>query len=152
MIDPKLVQTLIDMLDRSSLDSLDVEGEGARIRLSKSPRGGGRPQVARAEPQPVEVEPPPPDLPKQETRERSSDLIDIECPMVGTFYRASAPGAPPYVEAGQVVRPDQVLCIIEAMKLMNELKCETAGRIEEICVEDGEPVDYGRVLFRVAPS
>ena len=72
--------------------------------------------------------------------------------MVGTFYRAPAPDAPSYVELGASVSPGDTLCIIEAMKLMNELECEVAGVIREICVDNGEPVEYGQVLFRVSPS
>ena len=72
--------------------------------------------------------------------------------MVGTFYRAPAPDADPYVEVGRQVSEGDVLCIIEAMKLMNELECEHSGRVAEICVENGEPVEYGQVLFRLEPA
>ena len=78
-------------------------------------------------------------------------LIEIKSPMVGTFYRAGAPGAPPYVSTGQRISEGDTLCIIEAMKLMNEFESEISGTVEEIPVEDGEPVEYGQVLFRVAP-
>ena len=72
--------------------------------------------------------------------------------MVGTFYRAPSPEADPYVKTGADVDVGDVLCVIEAMKLMNELQCETAGRIVEVCVGNAEPVDYGQVLFRVEPA
>jgi acetyl-CoA carboxylase biotin carboxyl carrier protein len=71
--------------------------------------------------------------------------------MVGTFYRAPAPDAPPYVEAGKRVVPGDTLCIIEAMKLMNELECEVTGTIVEVCAENAQPVEFGQVLFRVDP-
>jgi acetyl-CoA carboxylase biotin carboxyl carrier protein len=71
---------------------------------------------------------------------------------VGTFYRAPAPEAPPYVEGGTRVAKGQTLCILEAMKLMNELESEVAGTVREICVENGEPVEYGQVLFRIEPA
>jgi len=71
--------------------------------------------------------------------------------MVGTFYRAPAPGAEPYVKVGDVVSPGQVLCIIEAMKLMNEIEAEVSGKIVEICVENAQPVEYNQVLFRLEP-
>jgi len=73
----------------------------------------------------------------------------VESPMVGTFYRAPAPDAPPYVEVGDRVEKGQTLCILEAMKLMNELEAEVAGEIREICVQNAEPVEYGQVLFRI---
>ena len=81
-----------------------------------------------------------------------SNLIEIKSPMVGTFYRAPAPEAPNYVESGSRVVRGQTLCILEAMKLMNELESEVAGVIREICVENAEPVEYGQVLFRVEPE
>ena len=80
------------------------------------------------------------------------DLKEIVSPMVGTFYRSPAPDAPPYVEVGDTVSSGQTLCILEAMKLMNELESEFSGTVREVCVENGEPVEYGQVLFRVAPS
>jgi acetyl-CoA carboxylase biotin carboxyl carrier protein len=76
----------------------------------------------------------------------------VKSPMVGTFYRAPAPEAPPYVEGGTRVAKGQTLCILEAMKLMNELESEVAGTVREICVENGEPVEYGQVLFRIEPA
>jgi acetyl-CoA carboxylase biotin carboxyl carrier protein len=72
--------------------------------------------------------------------------------MVGTFYRSPAPEAPPYVEVGSRVARGQTLCILEAMKLMNELPAELAGTLREVCVENGEPVEYGQVLFRIEPA
>ncbi|HXH84624.1 MAG TPA: acetyl-CoA carboxylase biotin carboxyl carrier protein, partial [Candidatus Tectomicrobia bacterium] len=79
-------------------------------------------------------------------------LVTIEAPMVGTFYRASAPGAPPYVAEGDVVKEGQILCIIEAMKLMNEIESRAAGRVVKILVENGQPVEYGQPLFLLEPS
>ncbi|MYG81935.1 MAG: acetyl-CoA carboxylase biotin carboxyl carrier protein, partial [Gemmatimonadetes bacterium] len=82
----------------------------------------------------------------------SADLVDVTSPMVGTFYRAPSPEAPPYVDVGAKVAAGDVLCVIEAMKLMNELECEVSGRIVEICADNAEPVDYGQLLFRVDPA
>ncbi|HYW11877.1 MAG TPA: acetyl-CoA carboxylase biotin carboxyl carrier protein, partial [Longimicrobium sp.] len=81
-----------------------------------------------------------------------SSLVEIKSPMVGTFYRSPAPEAPSYVEPGSRVAKGQTLCILEAMKLMNELPADVNGTIREICVESGEPVEYGQVLFRVEPA
>jgi acetyl-CoA carboxylase biotin carboxyl carrier protein len=80
------------------------------------------------------------------------NLVEVTSPMVGTFYRAPAPDAPPYTEVGNRVSKGDVLCIIEAMKLMNELESEISGVIAEICVENAEPVEYGQALFRVEVS
>jgi acetyl-CoA carboxylase biotin carboxyl carrier protein len=80
-----------------------------------------------------------------------SRLVSIEAPMVGTFYRASAPDAAPFVSEGDVVKEGQVLCIIEAMKLMNEIEAKAAGRIAKILVENAQPVEYGQPLFLVDP-
>jgi len=78
-------------------------------------------------------------------------LIEVKSPMVGTFYRAPEPGAEPYVKSGSRVSPGQTLCIIEAMKIMNELEAEVSGTIREVLVEDAQPVEFGQVLFRVEP-
>ncbi|HIK38582.1 MAG: acetyl-CoA carboxylase biotin carboxyl carrier protein [Geminocystis sp.] len=78
--------------------------------------------------------------------------VEITSPMVGTFYRAPAPGEPPFVEVGDIVSPGQVVCIIEAMKLMNEIEAEVGGRVMEIVVENGQPVEYGQTLMWIAPQ
>ena len=97
------------------------------------------PLAARAEPEPAPVEP------------ASDGLIRVEAPMVGTFYRAPQPGAPPFVEEGQPVSPGQTLCILEAMKLMNEVKAEVEAIVRAIHVENAQPVEYGQLLFELEP-
>jgi len=82
----------------------------------------------------------------------NATVVTIEAPMVGTFYRASSPTAEPYVREGDVVKQGQVLCIIEAMKLMNEIESKAAGRIEKILVENGQPVEYGQPMFLIEPA
>jgi len=82
----------------------------------------------------------------------SPGLVTVEAPMVGTFYRASSPGAEPYVKPGDLVKEGQTLCIIEAMKLMNEIEARTAGRLAAILVENGQPVEYGQPLFHIDPA
>ncbi|MEX0912327.1 MAG: acetyl-CoA carboxylase biotin carboxyl carrier protein, partial [Gemmatimonadota bacterium] len=84
--------------------------------------------------------------------EPKSNLIDVPSPMVGTFYRAPAPEAPAYVDLGSRVAKGQTLCILEAMKLMNELQAEVQGVVREILVDNGDPVEYGQVLFRIEPE
>ncbi|HEY2804335.1 MAG TPA: acetyl-CoA carboxylase biotin carboxyl carrier protein [Gemmatimonadales bacterium] len=84
--------------------------------------------------------------------EKTSNLTDIKSPMVGTFYRSPEPGADPYVKVGSRVAPGQTLCIIEAMKIMNEIESEVSGTIREVAVEDASPVEFGQVLYRVEPN
>ena len=161
MMDLDFVQSLIKALDESGLDSIEIERGGTRIRLAKTPSAGGGATVevhGGSAPAPVPmgslpapaVAPEGP-LPSSESASGDSGLIEITSPMVGTFYRAPAPDASSYVKLGDAVSPGDTLCILEAMKLMNELECEVSGVIREICVESGEPVEYGQVLFRVSP-
>ena len=161
MMDLDFVQSLIRSLDESGLDSVEIERGGTRIRLAKTPAVHGGTTLGGAsgfESRPVspgssaplastDVAP----AASSEPLSPDSGLIDIESPMVGTLYRAPAPDAPSYVEMGASVSPGDTLCIIEAMKLMNELECEVSGIVREICVENGEPVEFGQVLFRVSP-
>lgn len=156
MVDLEFVRGLIEAVDQSSVDSLVIIRGDTRIRISKSPppapvltNGASAPAVHApvaaappAAPPPVAVEAPPPE----------PNLIDVKSPMVGTFYRAPAPEAPPYVEIGSTVRIGQTLCILEAMKLMNELDSEVDGVVREVLAENTEPVEYGQVLFRIQPS
>jgi acetyl-CoA carboxylase biotin carboxyl carrier protein len=167
MIDLEFVERLIRALDQSSLDSLEVDQDGTRVRLSKSPVGGGprvpaAPSVPIASPPPEAQAAPGAASASGEAREGSSavqeeevegaHLIQVASPMVGTFYRASAPDSPPYVEVGGRVGKGTVLCIIEAMKLMNELESEVEGTVAKILVEDAQPVEYGQALFLIDPS
>ena len=158
MIDIELLQALVRMVDESSLDSLEIERGATRIRLAKSPSGGVIvPESLRAAPSaPAPAASPelapPPDEEAPPPEAASANLIEVTSPMVGTFYRAPSPEAAPYVQVGSAVAAGDVMCVIEAMKLMNELECEVAGRIVEICADNAEPVDYGQVLFRVDPA
>ena len=156
MIDIELLQALVRLMDESSLDSLDIERGATRIRLSKSPSGGVIvPESARAAPSAPAPEPQPASPPDQDAappEAAAANPVDVTSPMVGTFYRAPSPEAAPYVQVGSTAAAGDVLCVIEAMKLMNELECEVAGRIVEICADNAEPVDYGQVLFRVDPD
>ena len=169
MIDLEFVESLIRALDESSLDSLELERGGTRIRLSKTPCPTGSSEVS---PQPsylgsrTENQPPPPvgdlstrgvetpgdvaPLPVEEPP--PTNLIEVTSPMVGTFYRSPSPDSDPYVDVGARIGPGSVLCIIEAMKLMNELESEVQGTVAKILVENAEPVEYGQVLFLIDPS
>ena len=173
MIDLEFVESLIRALDASSLDSLELERGGTRIRLSKSPVGNpittatsnangllarGNPGDA-VSPQSTALAPEPggpatavsPAVGGDEAQ-AGGNLIEVVSPMVGTFYLSPAPESPPYVEVGAQVGKGTVLCIIEAMKLMNELECEVEGTIAKVLAENGQPVEYGQVLFLIDPS
>jgi acetyl-CoA carboxylase biotin carboxyl carrier protein len=154
MIDLEFVRSLIKSIEESDIHSIEIEQDGTRITLSKTPPGptagvavAGHLAPAAILPPALEATPPSADSDPEAT---SSALIEIKSPMVGTFFRSPAPEAPAYVEVGSRVGLGDSLCIIEAMKLMNELECEVSGVIQEICVQNAEPVEYGQVLFRVS--
>lgn len=161
MIDLDFIERLIAAFDHSGVDSLEIERGGTRVRLAKTPPVSAAP-VAVAAPAPAAALPAPapaaapagdaPAAAEAPAPSSSSNLVDVTSPMVGTFYRSPAPDAPAYVDVGGRVKPGDTLCIIEAMKLMNELECEVSGTIAEICVENAQPVEFGQVLFRVDPS
>jgi acetyl-CoA carboxylase biotin carboxyl carrier protein len=162
MIDLDFLRGLIDAVDQSGIDSLEISRGGTRIRVAKTPPAApALPPAPQGYAAPPAAGPPAPEpaRPSGGAPEGSapaaaptSNLVEVMSPMVGTFYRAPAPEAPPYVETGSKVNKGQTLCILEAMKLMNELEAEVAGTVREICVENGEPVEYGQVLFRIEPG
>ena len=108
-------------------------------------------QSSQAQPQTPESKPEPEEKKEEKKKEVEEDenLTEIKSPMVGTFYRAPSPDSPPYVEVGDMVKSDTVLCIVEAMKLMNEIKAECSGKVMEILVENGQPVEYGQPMFKI---
>jgi len=152
----KLIQELIAVMEGSKLSELEVEVEGARIRLQKESANTKPEVVAVAAPAvnggPAVVAPASVAPAKAVSEEPSSKYKHISAPMVGTFYAASAPEADPYVEVGDLVDEDTVVCIIEAMKVMNEIKAEMKGKLVEVLVNNGEPVEYGQPLFLIDPS
>jgi acetyl-CoA carboxylase biotin carboxyl carrier protein len=139
-------------MESRSLIELELEREGMRIRLKKASQAVSS-QVTEYVPS---ISPVPSashsqvQLPSKQQEEISAKSV-IKSPMVGTFYRSPAPDAPPFVESGQDIEVGQVICIIEAMKLMNEIKSEVAGRIKEVLVENGDPVEFGQSLFSIEP-
>lgn len=161
MIDLDWIRSLIDLVDGSDIDSLEISRWGTRVRVSKSPpiQLGAAGHVAAG---PVSAAPPavapspasaaPSSSAEGPTAPDDTDTVPVESPMVGTFYRAPAPDAPPYVEVGDRVQKGQTLCILEAMKLMNELEAEVGGTVREICVGNGDPVEYGQALFLIEPD
>jgi acetyl-CoA carboxylase biotin carboxyl carrier protein len=168
LMDLDFVRHLIDAVDGSGIDTLEITRAGTRIRISKSPVNSGS-QVAVAPPAtaaPVFSAPAPAANPApasaasapveeasaEAPKTTGPELTDVKSPMVGTFYRAPAPEAPAYVEVGSTVSKGQTLCILEAMKLMNELESEVDGVVRQILVENADPVEYGQVLFRIEPT
>jgi len=159
MIDLDFIERLIKIFDASGVDALEVERGGSRIKLAKTPPTSGAPIVVGHEAMAPRMAPaaapaPTADAPRPAERTPATparELLEVTSPMVGTFYRAPAPDAPAYVEVGKRVSPGDTLCIIEAMKLMNELLSEVSGTIAEVCVQNAQPVEYGQVLYRVDP-
>ncbi|GAV22371.1 acetyl-CoA carboxylase biotin carboxyl carrier protein [Carboxydothermus pertinax] len=139
----KEIRDLILLLNETNIAELIIESEGTKIAIKK-----GQTLTDGITPAPV-VMPENKVVPEKAEEKSMENFSVITSPMVGTFYRAPAPGAPPFVEVGQRVKPGDVLCIIEAMKLMNEIESEIAGEIVEILVENGEAVEYGQPLFKV---
>ncbi len=148
--DLKEIKAIIDLMQKHDLSVFEIEKEGFRIKLEKGPSA----QAGAAAP-PAMAEPPKavPAASEATTAApkaiESVPLKEIVSPMVGTFYRGPSPDAPPFVDVGKTVAEDTVVCIIEAMKVMNEIKAETGGIIAEVVAENGKPVQFGQVLFRI---
>ncbi len=146
------VKQLISIMNENELSEIEIQEDVTKIRLKKSEVGYTH-TVASA----VAVPPLYPPLLEHKHQvpvlsKEGENVKEIISPMVGTFYRANAPGADPCVNMGDVVNEETVVCIIEAMKIMNEVKAEMVGEIVEIYVNDGEAVEFGQPLFRVRPS
>ncbi|NIA28620.1 MAG: acetyl-CoA carboxylase biotin carboxyl carrier protein [Actinobacteria bacterium] len=155
----KEIRELVKIVQESNIGELEIKKWGQKVRISKtissvvpaSTAPIGRvvsepplPGVQQAAPSVAEKAPAP--------EKEKSNLVEIKAPMVGTFYRASAPDVDPYVKEGDSITSGKVLCIIEAMKLMNEIEAEISGRIVQILVENAQPVEYNQSLFLVEPS
>lgn len=154
------LKELISMLEDSKLSELEIEEEGRRIRLTKqsehyvSVPAPVQMQAPVAAPAPS-VAPSTPFGSAQEAKEPSladQGLVAVTSPMVGTFYLKPAPSEPAFVEPGDRISADQTVCIVEAMKIMNEVAAKVAGIVERILVENGEPVEFGQPLFAIRPS
>jgi oxaloacetate decarboxylase alpha subunit len=137
------IRELVRIVQESGVAEVEIEDEGMRVSVRRADERAalqlGTP-LADDEPSELPVEPAAP-----------SGSIAVESPMVGVFYRAPEPGRPPFVEVGDVVTPGQTLCLLEAMKLFNELKADAAGRVAAIHVENGSPVEFGQLLFELEP-
>ena len=144
----RLIEEMLELMEARGLVELEWEHQGMKIRLKRAGPAAGPQIVEYVAGMPQPAAPPPA---AKAAAEESSRRVVIKSPMVGTFYRAPSPDAPPFVEVGQDVESGQVLCIIEAMKLMNEIKSEVAGRVIEILAENSDPVEFGQGLFALEP-
>ncbi len=143
------VKKLADLLRQSpEIGSIEVKGWfGSRVVITRTNNAAGPAAAA-----PVYVAPSAAPAPAPAPPAVAPHLKEIKSPMVGTFYQAPEAGAEPYAHVGGRVSPGKTVCIVEAMKIMNEIESEIAGVVKEVCVEDGQPVEYGQVLFRVDPN
>ena len=149
----KELKELIELMNENGLTELEVERDGMTIKLKKSSETGSIHPVAYSIPTiPNSAVRPGAEAPAAAPAAVVSNFKDVKSPMVGTFYRAPSPEAAPFVEIGQTVEVGQVVCIVEAMKLMNEIKSDVRGKVLEICVDNAEPVEFGQALFRVDPA
>jgi acetyl-CoA carboxylase biotin carboxyl carrier protein len=158
-IDYEEIAKLVSFLEEKNLTQFELEVEGFKIKIARG--AGSAPQATVSGVQTPSSQPSahfgsstarsaPADFAR--IPESSNNLHYVTSPMVGTFYRAPDPASPPYVEMGEEVKKSQTLCIIEAMKLMNEIESEVEGVIQEIFVENGKPVEYGQRLFSIKPQ
>ena len=152
-MDLRKLKTLIDLVAESGISELEVTEENDKVRIVNKVQTvavaapvAAAPVVAAA-PAPVAAPVVSPAAAPAPAAEAKVEGTQVASPMVGTFYRAPSPGAAPFVSVGDKVTAGQTLCIIEAMKLLNEIEAETSGTIKEICVENGQPVEFGQTLF-----
>jgi len=145
----KEIKEMINLMNENNLMELEIEREGMRIKLKRSGGGVAGQGVPMVE---YKIEPALVQSPTNVTKESSSpktsgNTAEIKSPMVGTFYGSPAPDAAPFVQIGSTVEVGKVICVIEAMKLMNEIKAEVRGKVSEILVNNGDPVEYNQPLF-----
>lgn len=163
-MDIREIQRLIKIVEKSKIDEIEVEEDKFRIRIAKNSQSlGFDPSLLQSmqlnatasqpagNPNAVAPVPVAAGQAKDEEKQEKSNRLEVLSPMVGTFYAAPAPDAPPYVKVGDVVKKGQILCIVEAMKLMNEIESDHDGKIVDIFVENALPVEYNQVLFSIDP-
>jgi acetyl-CoA carboxylase biotin carboxyl carrier protein len=163
-MDIQSIKQLIKIVEKSDIDEIELEEEGRKIRISKRSHFPNSDVshhhmvsqfIPAVLPQPAAAAAPPAapaapaTTPAQPAAKANPNIVEVRSPMVGTFYRSPSPDAEPYVEIGTSVKPGTTLCIIEAMKLMNEIESEYSGKIVDILVENGQPVEYNQVLFLI---
>jgi acetyl-CoA carboxylase biotin carboxyl carrier protein len=150
-VDLKDIKAIIDLMKKNSITEFELEKQDFKIRLKRGPNGAvvaaateeslsGYPAQHLSGPLPITLPPP-----------QATNDLEIKSPMVGTFYRTPSPEAANYVEIGSEVNPDTVVCIIEAMKVMNEIKAEVKGVITQVLIDNAKPVEFGQPLFKIRP-
>ncbi|MGD0251616.1 MAG: acetyl-CoA carboxylase biotin carboxyl carrier protein [Verrucomicrobiota bacterium] len=156
-MDLKDIKAIIDLMKKNSISEFEMEKQDFKIRLKRG-LNGGTPVSSLDELPPAVAVAPPPQVPfptpptAAVPQPPATSEVEIKSPMIGTFYRSPSPEAASYVEMGTDVNPDTVVCIIEAMKVMNEIKAEVKGVITQVLVENAKPVEFGQPLFKVRPA
>jgi acetyl-CoA carboxylase biotin carboxyl carrier protein len=152
-VDLKDIKAIIDLMKKNSVSEFELEKQDFKIRLKRG--GNGTVSTTYDESAVVAYSPVaalPVPVPAAAPVAAANSEVDIKSPMIGTFYRAPSPESAPYIEVGAEVNPDTVVCIIEAMKVMNEIKAEVKGVITQVIIENAKPVEFGQPLFKVRPS
>lgn len=150
----EFIKKLIELLENSNINEIEIRRFGTSLKIVKTKNQVIKTFQESVNPTKViekEIEEKVETHKEQKTEKEKKDYLQIKSPMVGTFYRAPAPDAPPFVDLGDIVRPGQTVCIVEAMKIMNEIKAEVSGKIVEIPVKNEQPVEFGQVLFILEP-
>ncbi len=142
------IKKLIEMLKETDITELQIEREGAKLKIKREKYLASFEAISSVK----RPEAAPSKETKAEAAAEESKLVTITSPIVGVFHRSPSPDASPFVEAGSAVRKGQVLCIVEAMKLMNEIESDTDGTVSNILIENGQPVEYGEPLFLIVPA
>ena len=153
-MDLKDIKAIIDLMKKNSVSEFELEKQDFKIRLKRGVNGGvattayeENPAMPYMTPASVQVA-----APQTQTSIAPSNELESKSPMIGPFYRAPSPDAGAYVEVGSEVNPDTVVCIIEAMKVMNEIKAEAKGVITQVMIENAKPVEFGQPLFKIRPT
>ncbi|MBR9978217.1 MAG: acetyl-CoA carboxylase biotin carboxyl carrier protein [Bacteroidetes bacterium] len=159
-MDLQFIRKCIKIVNDAQIAELEIEEEGKRLRITRAfavesqPASFAYPSIQHVQ----TTEPPPQATTAEQPEEKPAQTavedkyMEVRSPIVGTFYRSSTPDAEPYVKVGETVASGQVLCIIEAMKIMNEIESDVSGRVVNVLVENGQPVEYNQPLFLVDPS
>jgi acetyl-CoA carboxylase biotin carboxyl carrier protein len=153
-VDLKDIKAIIDLMKKNSVSEFELEKQDFKIRLKRGPNGGAAPSYE--EMPSIAYAPPPaiaaPAVLAPPVLAPATSEQEIKSPMIGTFYRAPSPESAPYTEVGTEVSPETVVCIIEAMKVMNEIKAEAKGVITQVLLENAKPVEFGQPLFKLRPN
>ncbi|MGZ3419280.1 MAG: acetyl-CoA carboxylase biotin carboxyl carrier protein [Polyangiales bacterium] len=149
LVSPKELESLFALMSKHDVAELEIERNGVSVAIRRGRVAAAAPMPA-AFAAPMAVSPSAPAAPAAAASASEEGVVYVTSPLVGTFYRSPNPDAPPFAEVGTKIRPGQRLCIVEAMKLMNEIEAEIEGTIVEVLVENGKPVEYGQKLFKVS--